>query len=102
MENNSPYVTTPPETIFFVMAPMPEDYILELCLELALYGRQLTLNLNIGTQPVSITIEDPRFLALVIKEGMNLVISGFSQQLWLQVVLQEHIYGDLKLRCLVM
>lgn len=95
MENTNSYFPPPTHPLCYMTTPLSENHNSKSWLELALHGQQLTLNLQIGTQPVSIMINDPHFLENFIREGMNLATLSFGQQLWMQRVLQAHLYGDL-------
>ncbi|KAG5575599.1 hypothetical protein H5410_055733 [Solanum commersonii] len=61
-------------SLTFTIVPLPPSHNLSSWLELTLQGKQLAFHMRVGTRPVTLIVQDPTYLAQIVKEGMDHVI----------------------------
>ncbi|KAF3679442.1 hypothetical protein FXO37_03847 [Capsicum annuum] len=79
--DNTQQPFTPKNPFFLVTAPPPQEHSPTSWLELLLQDFPLTLNACIGDQPVILTLQDPYYLAYIVKEAMNRSVKHLGNQL---------------------
>lgn len=89
MENppSSPQQPTP-NPLIFVSAPPPPNHIPASWLELPLKDKEIVLNMNLGNQPLIVVLQDPAYIAQVLKDVLNHSLERLETQVWLQTLLQ--------------
>ncbi|KAF3663927.1 hypothetical protein FXO38_10389 [Capsicum annuum] len=79
--DNTQQPFTPKNPFFLVTAPPPQEHSPTSWLELLLQDFPLTLNACIGDQPVILTLQDPYYLAYMVKKAMNRSVKHLGNQL---------------------
>lgn len=85
----------PPSPFFLVTAALLHDHVPTLWLKLCLHNIHITLNLKIGNQLIVTIIQDPAFLANMIKKKINHALSNLGNQAWLQAMLLSQTQGHM-------
>ncbi|KAF3673316.1 hypothetical protein FXO38_05691 [Capsicum annuum] len=94
LPNNAPFLKEP---LFFKIDPPPANRIPMSWAKLALEGKTISHCLLIRDQPVVLLIQDPAWMAQIVKEGVDQIAKGLGYQVWCQTLLQAQRMGTLNI-----
>lgn len=77
----------PNSPLLFVITPNEFNLPPEFWMKIAIQGQAIELEMTVNHQPVIVRLDDPKFLAQIFRQGMNLALSKFGHELWSQTIL---------------
>ncbi|KAH0778499.1 hypothetical protein KY290_004926 [Solanum tuberosum] len=81
--------------LIFTTTPMPPGNTPTSWLELALQEEQLSFQVVIAVQLMTLILQDPAYLAQIIKEGVDQGIAELGHQIWMQMLRQTQMWGSM-------
>lgn len=96
--NNHTHPPQVPIPLILRSAPLPPNHQATSWLEVSLRDRQLSLQAIVDNKPIALLIQNPAYLAQVVKEGLDYAIEELGNQLWTETLRRNQLLDNINAR----